>query len=264
MQMSASLAEFTARLESGPSGLQDAKAAVSAAAASESAVLDLQQMHLTDADLAALIPSLAPLAQHVRDLNLFLNALTVLPAGVAAALPGLERLRAGANALSCIDDAAFSGLSSLVELDVGFSERLETLPGSIGDCKALRVLHAGNGRIATLPSELFGCASLEELHLYGNSLAELPASIGKLRNLRVLSVGRNQLASLPSELALCTKLTTLHVYENNLSRFPASFANLPSLKIINAENNMDLLPVPREVRLQCSAPAVAAFYCSTQ
>lgn len=260
--MSASLADFTARLESGPSGLEDAKAAVAAAAAAQSARLDLSQLSLRDEDMAALMPLLPPLAPHVTELNLFLNDLTVLPAGLGAALPRLESLLAGANPLVSIAPDALSGLSSLTELDIGFGEALTAIPACIGDCSSLRRLHAGNCRLAALPPELFACTALEELHVYGNSLAEVPGGVGGLRRLRVLSAGRNQLKALPAALAECAALEALHVYENELSRLPPGLDALSALKIVNADNNVDLPPVPREVRVQCDARKVAAFYAS--
>jgi Leucine-rich repeat (LRR) protein len=262
MQLSSSLADFTARLDAGPSGLADAKSAVAAAAATAAAEVDLQQMGLTDGDLSALLPLLASLAAHVTTLNLFLNEVEVLPAGLGAALPHLRKLLVGANPLRSIDGAALAGLTELEELDVGFSEQLTRLPASVGECTALRVLHAGNGRVAELPDELFACRNLEELHVYGNSLAELPRRVGRLTKLRVLSAGRNQLKALPAELAECKSLETLHVYENELRKFPPGIDALPSLRVVNAENNQELPTVPRDIRVECSPAKVAAFYAA--
>jgi Leucine-rich repeat (LRR) protein len=262
MQMSSSLADFTARLEVGPSGLEDAKVAVAAAAESQAATLDLQQLSLTDEDMAVLVPLLQPLGAHVRELNLFLNDIATLPSGLGAALPRLLKLLAGANPLSAIADDAFVGLTELEELDIGFGEELPAIPASIGKCTSLRLLYAGNCRIEALPEELFSCGNLEELHVYGNSLAVIPASVGKLGRLRLISAGRNQIKELPAELAECKALEALHVYENELSRFPAGLETLPALKIVNADNNLDLPAVPRDVRVQCIAQKVAAFYAS--
>lgn len=260
--MSASLADFTARLECGPSGLAGAKAAVAEAASTQSARLDLQQLSLVDSDMAALMPLLAPLGAHVTELNLFLNDLATLPSGLGAALPRLQRLLAGANPLTRIAGDALTGLSALQELDIGFGEALTAIPGCIGGCSALRLLHAGNCRLGALPDELFACVALEELHVYGNCLAAIPAGVGRLRRLRVLSAGRNQLRELPGALAECAAVEALHVYENALRRFPAGLDRLAALTVVNADNNVDLPAVPREVRVQCSARKVAAFYAS--
>lgn len=262
MQMSTSLADCTARLEAGPSGLKDAKEAVALAAKSQAETLDLQQLSLTDEDISALVPLLKPLGAHVTELNLFLNDIASLPSGLGAALPRLQRLLVGANPLTSIAADALSGLTVLEELDIGFGEELCAVPACIGECTALRLLFAGNCRIESLPKELFSCTNLEELHVYGNSLAEISVGVGKLGKLRVLSAGRNQLKSLPAVLAECKALEALHVYENELSRFPGGLETLPGLKIVNADNNVDLPPVPRDVRVQCSAQKVAAFYGS--
>lgn len=87
MQVSSSLADFMSSLEAGPSGLEDAQAAVAACAKARASVLDLQQMSLTDSDLALLLPSLPSVAPHVTDLNLFLNEYVV------RVRPFLRRLR---------------------------------------------------------------------------------------------------------------------------------------------------------------------------
>lgn len=262
MQASASLADFTVRLESGPSGLEDAKAAVAAAADAQSARLDLSQLSLCDSDMSALLPLLPPLASHVTELDLFLNDLCVLPSGLGAALPRLEKLLVGANPLVSIAPDALSGLTGLTELDIGFGEALTAIPACIGGCGALRRLYAGNCRLGALPAELFACTALEELHVYGNSLAAIPDGVGSLRRLRVLSAGRNQLKVLPAALAECAALEALHVYENELARLPAGLDALAALKVVNADNNVDLPPVPRDVRVQCDARKIAAFYAS--
>lgn len=263
MQMSASLADFTARLESGPAGLEDAKAAIETGMTSKTDTLDLSQMCLVDEDIVALLPLLHKLGPHVTSLNLFLNELTNLPAGLGAALPKLKSLLVGANPLKTISDDAFEGMPNLEIVDVGFSEELRGLPASIGLCVSLKILYAGNGRLASLPTELFNCSNLEELHAYGNALANVPVSIGQLTKLQLLSVGRNQIRALPSELAQCSALRALYVYENELNAFPPGLEKLPKLRVVNAENNLSLPPVPREIRLECSPQQVAAFYAKT-
>lgn len=260
MQMSTSLADFTTRLEAGPSGLHDARRAVEAVSIGKNDVLDLSQMSLSDEDLDALLPRLPPLGSHVTSLNLFLNDITTLPDGLGSALPNLKSLLVGANPLKSISDNAFDGLESVEVLDVGFSEELVDLPPSLGSCRSLKVLLAGNGRLSSLPCELFSCSNLEELHIYGNSLAEIPGAIGKLSKLQVLSAGRNQIRSLPQELSQCSALQALHIYENELTSLPAGIEKLSGLRVLNADNNLGLPPVPRDVRLRCSPQQIAAFY----
>lgn len=73
MQMSESLADFMAYVAQGPRGSEDAIAIIDQCRSSASDTLDLQQMHLTDADLEHVIPSLSSVASHVTTLNLFMN-----------------------------------------------------------------------------------------------------------------------------------------------------------------------------------------------
>lgn len=261
MQLSSasSLADFTARLSSsGPTGAADARAAIASAVSSSAKTLDLSQMSLTSADLTTLLlPHTLP---HVTTLNLFLNDITHLPGGLGASLPSLARLLVGANPLASLADDALECMPHLAELDVGFSEALAALPPSIGSCRALRVLHAGNGRVAALPDALVACAALEEIHAYGNCLAALPEGIGRLARLRVLSVGRNQIRELPESIGECAMLEEVHVYENALARFPKSVVKLRRLRVVNADGNLEMQAVPRSVRVGGGAAEVAAFY----
>jgi Leucine-rich repeat (LRR) protein len=263
MQPTGSLAEFVTLVNAGPCGLEDALSAISVAASTEATTLDLQQMSLTDADFESLLPRICSLSPHLVNLNIFLNELTVLPAGLSA-LRGLEALHAGANPLQTIEAGTFAGMSRLRELDVGFSEALKALPASIGDCTDLRVLHAGNGRLGELPPALFACSALEELHVYGNAITKLPSEVGRLRSLRVLNIGRNCINALPSSLAQCERLESLLVYENVLTSFPPGFDRMPSLKVLNVECNPDLPVVPRDIRCAADPKSVAKFYATVQ
>lgn len=73
MQLSASLADFMSKLDNGPSGIDDAITAVEECAANCSSKLDLQQMFLTDEDFDCLSSRLESVADHVTNLNLFMN-----------------------------------------------------------------------------------------------------------------------------------------------------------------------------------------------
>lgn len=83
MQVSPSLAEFTARLNEGPAGAQDALAAIEKCASNSEAVLDLQQMGLTDEDLERIAPEFEALASHVKTLNLFMNECVSAPSSLS-------------------------------------------------------------------------------------------------------------------------------------------------------------------------------------
>lgn len=67
------LADLMAKLDNGPKGLEDAITVIDQCAASKSAILDLQQMHLTDSDFAQLSSHLSSVASHVTSLNIFMN-----------------------------------------------------------------------------------------------------------------------------------------------------------------------------------------------
>lgn len=263
MQVSPSLAELMARLDDGPRGIDDALAVVERCAASSAPTLDLQQMDLTDDDLAHIANKLPALAPHLKELNLFMNEITVLPSSLAV-LSGLESLLVGCNPLAKVDPALFDGLRNLTQLDIGYSEVLTHLPDTFHNLPSLRVLLAGNGRLASIPPSLFTCEKLEELHLYGNSLKHISDDVGRLANLRVLNVGRNQIETLPETIGKCVALETLHVYENSLLHVPKGITNLTNLKTINVLSNADIPIPPREVRQLGKATAIANFLATSK
>lgn len=165
----------------------------------------------------------------------------------------------GCNPLDKISIELLPGLPKLSVLDIGFSEILSELPDAFHKSNCLRILKAGNGRLASLPPSLFKCAKLEELYLYGNSLKEIGEQLGDLKRLRILNVGRNQLAKLPESIGELIELETLHVYENCLSVLPSGVRRLEKLQTINVLSNADLPVPPREVRCRADAKATASF-----
>ncbi len=73
MQVSRSLADFMDRLDAGPRGAADALERIEECSEAKSSLLDLQQMKISDNDLQTIMPSLGKLADHVTELNLFMN-----------------------------------------------------------------------------------------------------------------------------------------------------------------------------------------------
>jgi len=148
----------------------------------------------------------------------------------------------------------------LQELDIGFSETLQTLPNTFDQLTELRILLAGNGHLTTLPSSLFQCDKLEELQVYGNALKTLSADIGHLKKLRVLNIGRNQIDAVPETIGECKSLETFHAYENCLTTLPKGATALSKLVTLNVMANEKLPDIPREVRVLASATATANFF----
>uniref|UniRef100_A0A7S2ZKY7 Uncharacterized protein n=2 Tax=Rhodosorus marinus TaxID=101924 RepID=A0A7S2ZKY7_9RHOD len=222
--------------------------------------LNLQQLGLTDEDMASLVGPIGDLGKNVRVLNLFLNELTFIPAELSK-LSHLEELKVGCNPLSSIPEEVFTEMHRLTYLDVGYGDILSTLPDSIGECASLKELWAGNNRIHTLPSTLCSCKNLEVLQVYGNDLKEIPSGIGDLKALRVLNIGRNQITHIPDSLGECQNLTELQAYENDLRTVPASVANLPNIKVGNCYGNPKLGLPPRE-KVREGVVATLRYYSS--
>lgn len=254
------LQQYVSALDGGAAAGTPLDAARRAVAACDGSTLDLSQLGLTDVDLAALWPAVAPLAPRLVTLNLFLNELTCLPACVADC-PQLERLLVGANPLAALAPGCLAGLSALTHLDVGYSDALSAFPADTGiaSCTALAVLRAGNGRLGALPDALWSLPALTEVHAYGNCLTALGDAVGDAARLAVLNVGRNGLTHLPERLGECGSLEVLAAYENALTGLPRSVAALPRLRVLNVDFNQGLPPPPPAVRRAADAKVLARF-----
>uniref|UniRef100_A0A7S0G5C0 Uncharacterized protein n=1 Tax=Rhodosorus marinus TaxID=101924 RepID=A0A7S0G5C0_9RHOD len=222
--------------------------------------LNLQQLGLTDEDMASVVTPIANLGKNLRVLNLFFNELTFIPAEFSK-LSHLEELKVGCNPLSSIPAKLFADMHRLTYLDIGYGNTLSTLPESIGECESLKELWAGNNRIRSFPSALCNCKKLEVLQVYGNDLKEIPSEIGDLKALRVLNIGRNQITHIPERLGECQNLTELQAYENDLRTIPISVANLPKIKVGNCYGNPKLGLPPRE-KVREGVGATLRYYSS--
>lgn len=254
------LQQYVSALDGGAAAGTPLEAARRAVAECDGSTLDLSQLGLADADLAALWPAVAPLAPRLTTLNLFLNELTLLPACVAGC-SRLERLLVGANPLGALAPGCLAGLTALTFLDVGYSDTLPAFPAETGiaSCTALTVLRAGNGRLAALPDDLWALPALTEVHAYGNCLTALGDAVGSAARLAVLNVGRNGLTALPDRIGECGALEVLAAYENALTGLPRSVAALPRLRVLNVDFNQGLPPLPPAVRRAADAKVLALF-----
>jgi CCR4-NOT transcription complex subunit 6 len=78
----------------------------------------------------------------------------------------------------------------LTELYVA-SNKITTLPGSIGLLRALRFLDVSNNLLKDLPPELGMCVYLKNLLLFDNRLSILPHELGSLHQLEILGIEGN-------------------------------------------------------------------------
>mmetsp|Transcript_9894 Transcript_9894/g.17830 ORF Transcript_9894/g.17830 Transcript_9894/m.17830 type:complete len:269 (-) Transcript_9894:38-844(-) len=226
----------------------------------ERSELDLQQLCLSDEIMEKLSDPICELAPKLKCLNLFLNELTHVPKWISK-LDKLQTLLIGANPLVSIDDQCLNGLNQLEVLDIGFGEKLQSLPEQIGKyVPKLKVLKAGNSRISKIPQSISLLNDLEELYLYGNCISEFPIEICELSSLRVLNLGRNQLTTVPEQIeSLQKSLQELQLYDNDIHKFPKSIANLKLLKVLNVNHNARLPIPPRDIH-RAGIQATLSFY----
>ena len=109
-------------------------------------------------------------------------------------------------------------------IEEGKLTNIENIPQKL---PKIRVLHCTNNllkNVENLP------ASLEELNLDGNELAEIDVSV--LDNLKILSLNSNRLTTLEN---FPETLEELHASSNQLTQL--NFANAPLLKVVNISDN---------------------------
>ncbi|CAN0870215.1 LRR receptor-like serine/threonine-protein kinase RPK2 [Linum grandiflorum] len=123
------------------------------------------------------------------------------------------------------------------------SSLVGTLPDSIGDLSALRVLVLSHHRFSgQIPASLSDLRSLEVLELQGNNFSgEIPTQISFLPSLRVLNLSSNSFsAQIPNGLIGGVRsLTAVDLSNNQLKgEIPVSrFANCSSLVHLKLSNN---------------------------
>ena len=153
------------------------------------------------------------LADSLEVLNLSGNQLSSLPDD----LPRLSRLRI----LFCSDNAftdvpAVIGRCERLEM-VGFkANRIRTIaPGALPPL--LRWLILTDNRLEALPGEIGQCTRLQKLMLAGNQLRELPDTLANCSRLELLRIAANQLPYLPAWLLEMPRLSWLAFAGNPFS-----------------------------------------------
>ena len=117
------------------------------------------------------------------------------------------------------------------------SNRLTSLPESIGQLQNLSVFNVEGNRLGSLPESIAQLQKLSMLFLNNNRLASLPESLGQLQNLRELQVANNQLAFLPESIGQLHKLYMLRLGVNRLTSLPESIGQLHALKKLDLTGN---------------------------
>ncbi|MGE5500272.1 MAG: T9SS type A sorting domain-containing protein [Syntrophothermus sp.] len=158
----------------------------------------------------------------------------------------------------------------VVELQFGQGNNLyDTIPASIGNLTALRILDLNfnyisyvspeinrlvmlkvlklrSNQLAALPDNLSALASLEELDIFSNYIITIPESLGSLPKLKILNAGLNDLTDLPVSFKNLSGLRELNLSGNKFQKFPLVISSLRNLAVLILDNNF-LGSIPAEV-----------------
>ena len=96
-----------------------------------------------------------------------------------------------------------------------------------------------------------GAATLTDLYLNHNKLAELPTTLGCLVKLDRLVAHKNLLTTLPPSIGACTLLTHVHLGDNELTALPECIGELKLLVSLNVRANK-LTAIPATIG-QCAS-----------
>merc|ERR1712224_453892 len=104
--------------------------------------------------------------------------------------------------------------------------------------------------LQSLPPSIGGCKALKELKLHGcESLASLPPTVGDLKALQVLDLSDTKIEAFPLTIGGCTSLKTLNLYYcDRLESLPDGFwqldikdLNLCGCEKLNMASTVDMI-----------------------
>lgn len=133
-------------------------------------------------------------------------------------------------------------------VDPGYlTNRITSLPKSIGKLTQLEHLYIANGLITEIPAEIGNCISLTDLEIYNcPKMTKFPREVGQLPLLTMLNISQNPAipareieAGLDAVFNGPAKdyLQILYCVGNNVEVFPASARNLKKLGLLDLYNN---------------------------
>ncbi len=126
------------------------------------------------------------------------------------------------------------------------SNKLSSLPPSVGNLLALTVLDLHDNVLESLPEEIAKLENLNRLNLNHNRLSVLPNDFFNLRQLRKLDLSNNQLSELSDEVGRLDFMEAMDLSYNQLKSLPPSIGYLTKMTIFNAGHNK-LINVPDEI-----------------
>jgi len=126
------------------------------------------------------------------------------------------------------------------------SNKIPSVPDSIGDMKSLEQVDLSMNRLTEFPSCLLPLTHLTSILLSSNEIPAIPDGIGNLTNLNKLEMRNNKLEALPDTMGALVKLQFLILEGNSLKALPESLTKLTLLRDLNVRSNK-LKTLPREI-----------------
>ncbi|KAF9959416.1 cysteinyl-tRNA synthetase [Mortierella alpina] len=175
----------------------------------------------------------------LRELIMAYNDLDRVPSNVRF-ITYLQVLDLRGNRIRDLTKARLEDARELVTLYLQ-SNRLESIPESFQAFEYLRVLNLSSNNFSKLPPVLLRIATLEELDMSFNEIADVPEDIGRLSRLRTLLLFGNRIGPfLPKSMSDLVRLRKLDIRQNGILNLDA-VNDLPSLEELLVDYNTNVV-----------------------
>ncbi|KAF9288576.1 cysteinyl-tRNA synthetase [Mortierella alpina] len=175
----------------------------------------------------------------LRDLRMAFNDLDRIPSNVRF-IVHLQVLDVRGNRIRDLDKAHLDDARKLDTLILQCN-RLVSVPDSFASFKHLRIINLSSNNFSKFPVVLCQVASLEELDLSFNDIAEVPEEISKLVRLRKLLLYGNRIGPfLPKSMESLSCLRKIDIRQNGILNLDA-LNDLPSLEELLVDYNTNVV-----------------------
>ncbi|KAJ3679237.1 hypothetical protein LUZ60_017248 [Juncus effusus] len=169
--------------------------------------------------------------------GMYLNTIPKISINFSA----IKSVNISGNNLEEIAESVTARLLNVVDLEV-HSNRLKSLPNSIGCLIKLRRLNFSGNLITSLPYNFRLCKAIEELNGNFNLLTTLSVSFGyEHPKLKYLYLSSNKISFLPNSITQLAELKLLDLGLNKLHQLPEEMENLTKLEVLIIRQNFQFL-----------------------